>query len=209
LAQAACSWLRISEVGETVNILGTIQSRRARPSASFVASALALTASLASAPAHAAGKQGDIIQTDTVGVSLLTYDLDAKTTKTISDVANLSEFVGLHAYVVDRVRVGVNFQFSERLRPAPPPGRSTFQRFALLPQVGWNFYDPFFTALVFGIVPRTDGREHVNLTLQAVLGAAFPISDRVRWSGAGEVPWTYYDKHTLGVTALTGISIRL
>jgi hypothetical protein len=191
-----------------VNICDTTQSRRARHSASFVASALALTASLASAPAHGAGKQGDIIQTDTVGVSLLTYDLDAKTTKSISDVANLSEFVGLHAYVVDRVRVGVNFQFSERLWPAPPPGRS-FQRFALLPQVGWNFYDPFFTALVFGIAPRTDGREHVNLTLQGVLGAAFPISDRVRWSLAGEVPWTYYDKHTLGVTALTGISIRL
>jgi hypothetical protein len=192
-----------------VNLQGTIQSRRARHGVSLVASALAVAASFASVPAHAAGKQGDVIQTDTVGVSLLTYDLDAKTTKTIRDVANLSEFFGLHAYVVDRVRVGVNFQFSERLWPAPPPGGSSFQRFALLPQVGWNFYDPFFTALVFGIAPRTDGRQHVNLTLQGVLGAAFPISERVRWSVAGEVPWTYYDKHTLGVTALTGISIRL
>jgi hypothetical protein len=35
------------------------------------------------------------------------------------------------------------------------------------------------------------------------------VSSRVRWSFMGEVPWTYYDKHTIGVTALTGISIRL
>jgi hypothetical protein len=159
--------------------------------------------------AHAVGKQGDIIQTDTFGMSLLTYDLDAKTTKTVKDVVNLSEFVGLHAFVVDRVRVGMNLQFTERLWPALPPSKSRFQRFAMLPQVGWNFYDPFFTALVFGVAPRTDGRQHVNLTVQGVLGVGFPLSDRVRVSVAGEVPWTYYDKHTLGVTALTGLSFRL
>ena len=73
-----------------------------RPSASFVASALCAASLLVTSAAHAVGKQGDVIQTDTLGASLLTYDLDAKTTKTISDVFNLSEFVGLHAYVVDR-----------------------------------------------------------------------------------------------------------
>ncbi len=186
----------------------TIRSSVPRPSASFVASALCAASLLVTSAAHAVGKQGDVIQTDTLGASLLTYDLDAKTTKTISDVFNLSEFVGLHAYVVDRVRVGMNLQFSERIHPELPPGKSAFQRFAFLPQVGWNFYDPFFTALVFGVAPRTDGRQHVNLTLQGVLGVSFPITDRLRFSLAGEVPWTYYDKHTLGVTALTGISIR-
>jgi hypothetical protein len=181
---------------------------RSRPSLSFVAAPLLLLGVLWAPAAHAVGKQGDVIQTDTVGVSLLTYDLDAKTTKTVKDFVNLSEFVGLHAYVVDRVRVGMNLQFSERLWPTLPPSKSRFQRFALLPQVGWNFYDPFFTALVFGVAPRTDGRQHVNLTLQGVLGVSLPLSSRVRVSVAGEVPWTYYDKHTLGVTALTGISIR-
>lgn len=176
---------------------------------SGVAGLLAAAAALASAPAQAAGKQGDVIQTDTVGVSLVSYDLDKRTTKTVRDFVNLSEFVGLHAYVVDRVRVGVNFQFSERLWPTLPPPQSRLQRFALLPQVGWNFYDPFFSALVFGVAPRTDGRQHVNLTVQGVLGVGFPISERVRWSFAGEVPFTYYDKHALGFTALTGISIRL
>jgi hypothetical protein len=176
---------------------------------SFAAGALAALCTLSAASAYAVGKQGDIIQTDTIGSSLVTYDLDAKTTKTLRDVFNLSEFVGLHAYVVDRVRVGMNLQFSERVWPTLPPGKSRFQRFALLPQVGWNFYDPFFTALVFGVAPRTDGRQHVNLTVQGVLGVGFPLSSRVRLSFAGEVPWTYYDKHTLGFTALTGISIRL
>ncbi|HWZ88528.1 MAG TPA: hypothetical protein VNW92_06745 [Polyangiaceae bacterium] len=186
------------------------QARRARPSASFATALLAAAAcALLSPPAHATGTQGDVIQTDTIGVSLFTYDLDAKSTKTIADFVNLSEFVGLHAYVVDRVRVGMNLQFSERLWPDLPPGKSRFQRFALLPQVGWNFYDPFFTALVFGVAPRTDGRQHVNLTVQGVLGVGFPLSSRVRFSVAGEVPWTYYDKHTLGFTALTGIGIRL
>jgi hypothetical protein len=184
-------------------------ARSARPGVSLLVSALSAVLALGAAPAHATGKQGDIIQTDTVGSSLVTYDFDAKTTKTIRDVFNLSEFVGLHAYVVDRVRVGMNLQFSERVSPDLPPGKSRFQRFALLPQVGWNFYDPCFSALVFGVAPRTDGRQHVNLTVQWVLGVAFPLSSRVRWSVAGEVPFTYYDKHTLGFTALTGVSIRL
>ncbi len=184
-------------------------ARGARPGVSFVAGALALCCAFSARAAHAVGKQGDVIQTDTIGSSLVTYDLDAKTTKTIADVVNLSEFVGLHAYVVDRVRVGMNLQFTERLWPTLPPTKSRFQRFALLPQVGWNFYDPFFTALVFGVAPRTDGRQHVNLTVQGVLGVSLPLSGRVRLSVAGEVPWTYYDKHTVGFTALTGISIRL
>jgi hypothetical protein len=182
--------------------------RCARPSASFVSCVAFAACIFVVKPAHAVGKQGDVIQTDTLGASLWTYDLDAKTTKTISDVFNLSEFIGLHAYVVDRVRVGMNLQFSERVWPKLPPGKSSFQRFAFLPQVGWNFYDPFFTALVFGVAPRTDGRQHVNLTVQGVLGLSLPITDRLRWSLAGEVPWTYYDKHTLGFTALTGVSIR-
>jgi len=176
---------------------------------SLVACLLALLSALLSTPAYATGEQGDVIQTDAVGSSLVTYDLDAKTAKTVRDVFNVSEFVGLHGYVVDRVRVGMNLQFTERVWPALPPGKSRFKRFALLPQVGWNFCDPAFVALVFGIAPRTDGRQHLNLTLQGVLGIGFPLSRRVRLSVAGEVPWTYYDKHTLGFTALTGISVRL
>ena len=189
--------------------MSLLRSSSPRLSGSFVASTLCAASLLVTSAAYAVGKQGDVIQTDTVGASLYTYNLDTKTSTNIGDIFNLSEFVGLHAYVVDRVRVGMNLQFTERIHPELPPGKSAFQRFAFLPQVGWNFYDPLFTALVFGVAPRTDGRQHVNLTLQGILGVSLPLAGRFRLTLAGEVPWTYYDKHTLGVTALTGISIRL
>lgn len=158
--------------------------------------------------AHATGKKGDLIQTDTLGVSLLSRDLEAQRTRSVRDVVNLSEFVGLHRYVVDRVRLGANLQLSERLWPEPAKGER-IQRIAVLPQLGWNFYDPFFCALVFGFAPRTEGKVHLNLSLQAVLGVSLPISERVRFSIAGEVPWTFYDRELIGLTALTGIAIRL
>jgi hypothetical protein len=174
----------------------------------LAAVALALAAALFARPAQAAGKRGEVILTSSLGMTLVTRDLEHHTTRTVRDVVNLSEFVGLHGYVADRVRLGANLQLSERLWPEPAPG-SRIQRFAVLPQIGWNFYDPFFTALVFGFAPRTEGKEHLNLSLQAVLGASFPISKRVRFSLAGELPWTFYDRSLIGFTALTGISIRL
>jgi len=184
--------------------LPPISERFSKLAAAGVAAALLSVAG----SARAAGKQGEIIQTDTLGMSLLTHDLDHHTTRTVKDVVNLSEFVGLHGYVVDRVRLGANFQLTERLWPEPAPG-ARIQRFAVLPQIGWNFYDPFFTALVFGFAPRTEGKMQLNLSLQLVLGVSIPISNRVRWSLAGEVPWTFYDRQLIGVTALTGIAIRL
>lgn len=180
-------------------------SERVRKLAAGAAcAALALLAS----SAQAAGKRGEFIQTATLGMNLVTRDLDNHSTRTVRDVVNLSEFVGLHGYVVDRVRLGANLQLTERLWPDPSPG-SRIQRFAVLPQIGWNFYDPFFTALVFGFAPRTEGKAHLNLSLQAVLGISLPLSKRVRFSLAGEVPWTFYDRHLIGFTALTGIAIRL
>ena len=172
------------------------------------AAAIAVALLVVAGSARAAGKQGEFIQTDTLGMSLVTHDLDHGTTRTVKDVVNLSEFVGLHGYVVDRVRLGANLQLTERLWPEPPPG-GRIQRFAVLPQIGWNFYDPFFTALVFGFAPRTEGKWHLNLSVQAVLGVSIPLSKRVRLSVAGEVPYTFYDRHLVGVTALTGIAIRL
>jgi hypothetical protein len=164
---------------------------------------------LASGPAHALGKQGEVLQTDTLGASLVSHDYETKTTRNIGQLLNLSEFVGLHYYAVDELRLGVNLQFNERIFPAPPSHGSRLQRFAVLPQVGWNFYGPLFCALAAGVVPRVDGKEKLNLTLQGIFGVSLPLAGRVRLSLAGEVPWTYYDHNVLGVTALTGISIRL
>jgi len=169
---------------------------------------LLLSLLLVARSARAAGKRGEFIQTDTLGVNLLTRDLDKGTTRSVKDAVNLSEFVGLHGYVVDRVRLGANLQLSERLWPEPAPG-ARIQRFAILPQIGWNFWDPFFTALVFGVAPRTDAKARLNLSLQVVLGVSLPLTRRVRLSIAGEVPYTFYDRHLIGVTALAGVAIRL
>ena len=176
--------------------------------AGFAAFALACCLGLPSRSADAAGKRGELIQTDTLGMSLVTRDFDTHQTRSVHEAVNLSESVGLHGYVVDRVRLGANVQLSERIWPEPPPGRR-IQRFAVLPQIGWNFRDPLFAALVFGFAPRTDGQIHLNLSLQAVLGVSLPLSNRVRFSIAGEVPWTFYDRNLVGVTALTGVAIRL
>lgn len=159
--------------------------------------------------ALALGKQGELLQTDTLGASVVSHDYRTKTTKNISQLFNLSEFIGLHYYAMDQLRFGMNVQFNERIFPAPPAHGSRWQRFALLPQVGWNFYGPLFCALVAGVVPRVDGKEKLNLTLQGIFGVSLPLAGRVRMSVAGEVPWTYYDHNVIGVTALTGIAIRL
>jgi hypothetical protein len=174
----------------------------------LAAGALTAALVLSAASAEAAGKRGEFILTGTLGMNLLTRDLDQHTTRSVKDVVNLSEYVGLHGYVVDRVRLGVNLQLTERLWPEPAPG-ARIQRFAILPQVGWNFYDPFFTALVFGFAPRNEGEAHLNLSLHAVLGVSLPLSKRVRFSLAGQVPWTFYDRNLLSISVLTGIAIRL
>ena len=159
--------------------------------------------------AMAVGEQGDWIQTDTLGMNVVSHNFDSGTTTSVADAANLSEFIGLHYYLVDRVRVGMNFQFTERIAPSVPSGQSAFQTFALLPQIGWNFADPFFAALVLTIAPRTAGGDNFDLGLQGVLGVGFPIAPRVRGSVALEVPWNFKIHQTLGLTPLLGISIRL
>ena len=157
---------------------------------------------------HAA-QTGDFVQTDNLGMNLITRNFSNDTTKTIANAANLIEFVGLHGYVSDTVRLGLVLQFSERITPAPPEGASRLQTFALLPQVGWVFWDPFYTALVFTYAPRTDGIARTTLGLQGVFGATIPISERIKANLALEVPWNFHPAETLGLTPLAGIAILL
>jgi hypothetical protein len=157
----------------------------------------------------AVGKQGDFIQTDTLGMSMATYDLTSRTTKSVADATNLSEFVGLHLYVLDRLRMGMNFQLTEQLAPIPPANESRFRSYAFLPQVGLHFYDPFFAALVYKIAPRTNGQTRLDMAIQGLLGVGFPVSPRMRVNFAVEVPFAFYIHRTLGLTLLGGISIRL
>jgi hypothetical protein len=174
--------------------------------ATFVA--LVALALVCASKASAAPKQGEFLQTDTLGVSLVSRDLTAQTTKTVSDATNLSEYVGLHYYAVDRVRFGMNVQLTERLTPPPAYPQTRLQRFAFLPQIGWNFYDPFFAALVLVFAPRSDGQAKLTLGVNALVGVSIHLSKVVSLSGAVEVPYTYYRHQSFGLTGLAGVAFR-
>jgi len=161
------------------------------------------------ARAHAAPKKGDGLQTDSLSMLLVNRDYTAHRTTSLKDAVNLSGVVGLHYYFIDRVRIGMGLQWTERLWPTPPPESSRWQRFAFMPQIGWSFYDPFFTALLFSYAPRTQGRAQPDLAVIGALGAAFPITKRMKFSLAVEVPYAFHYHRTLGLVGLTGVSFRL
>lgn len=182
---------------------------RANPLEWLLRAALVLALFSATVDAHAAPKRGDVLQTDSLSMLLASHDYTTGTNTTLRNAVNLSGNVGLHYYFVDRVRIGMNLQLTERLWPEPPAGSSRFQRFALMPQLGWSFCDPFYTALIFSYAPRTLGRATPDLAVLAALGAAFPISRRVKLGIALEVPFAFLHHRTLGLVAVTGMSLRL
>jgi hypothetical protein len=170
---------------------------------------LALALSSVTMVAHAGPKRGDGLQTDNFSMLLASRDYTTHTNTTLKNVVNLSGNVGLHYYFVDRVRAGLSLQLTERLWPEPPAGSSRFQRFALMPQLGWSFYDPFYTALIFSYAPRTQGRAIADLAVLVALGASFPVTERMKFTVALEVPYAFLHHRTVGLVALTGVSFRL
>jgi len=170
---------------------------------------LALFAFGLSRPALAAPRRGEGLQTDGLSTSLVNRDFTDKKTASLATAFNLSEVVGLHYYVVDRVRVGMSMQVSERIVPEPEPGSSRLQRIAFMPQVGYNFSELFFTAVLFSYAPRTRGRAIPDLSLTGVLGAGVRLADGVRFSVALEAPWAFHYHQTLGVVVYSGLGFRL
>jgi hypothetical protein len=183
-------------------------SRNSPRAAWLLRVASALVASGITLSAQAGPKRGDVLQTDSLSMLLVSHDYTTNTNSSIRNVVNLSVNVGLHYYFVDRVRFGMNLQFTERLWPEPPAGSSRFQRFALMPQLGWSFYDPFYMALIFSYAPRTQGGAVPDMAVLAALGATFPITERMKLSVALDVPFAFLHHYTLGLVALTGVSFR-
>ncbi len=171
----------------------------------FRAFALVFALSLSARATH----QGDFVQTDSLGTNLFTRDLEEHRTTTIGDAFNLSEYMGIHYYVVDRVRLGMTFQWTQRITPEPPEGESRFQRLAFLPQIGWNFCDPFYVAVIYGVAPYTRGRSRLEMTIEGAFGMSLPLSERLRFSLAAVVPRAFYAGETIGLTAISGLSFRL
>jgi hypothetical protein len=169
---------------------------------------LALTEAI-SPPALGAPRQGEGLQNDGLSTSLVNRDFSDGTTSSLATVFNLSEVVGLHYYFADRVRLGMNMQFTERVTPEPEPGSSRLQRIAFMPQLGFNFSDPFYAACAVSYAPRTRGRAIPDLALLGIFGAGFPLGEGVRFSVALEVPWAFRYHQTLGVVVYSGLGFRL
>ena len=149
-----------------------------------------------------------IVQTDTLGMNVVAWNLSKGTTTTVADAQVLSQFVGAHYYVWKDVRLGMNLQFGEQLAPQVSAG-SPFRIFALLPQVGWNAWGPFFVAGTLTIMPFTNGAWSWTLGVQAVGGAAWEVAKGIKLSAAVEIPYNFYPAQTLGITPLLGASFRL
>lgn len=188
-------------------MLRSVPYQRAR--AWLVRVGVSLAFSLCTASAYAGPKQGDVLQTDSLSMLLFSHDYTTGTNSSIRNAVNLSANVGLHYYFVDRVRVGTTVQFTERLWPAPEAGSSRFQRFALMPQLGWSFYDPFYTAAIFSYAPRTQGRARPDLAVLGALGISLPLTKRMKFTFALEGSYAFLQHRTLGLIALTGVSFRL
>lgn len=157
---------------------------------------------------YAAGKAGDLVQTDMIGTNIFTNNLDTGKNMTISDKFGLSEFVGLHYYFWDEVRLGMAFQFTEAISPSPA-NNNWFTTFALLPQVGWNFLKPFFAQLTVAVPLRANGKDQVDFGLQGVFGASFPVADGISATLALEIPVYLALEHTIGITPLAGLGFKL
>jgi hypothetical protein len=161
-----------------------------------------------SRPARAA-ETGEVIQVENIGVPLYSHNLDAGTTTSIADHLPISEFLGAHYFVTDTLRVGLNFQFTELFAGNPPAGGDRFTTFALLPQVGWNFYRRLFVAGVFSYAPRADGQTRLDLGVQAVFGGSIPLTPYASVGLAIEVPYNFHIAATIGITPLAGLTYRL
>jgi hypothetical protein len=168
--------------------------------------AMAVVAGLLGSVA-AGAEQGEIVQTDNLGMNLVTWNRTKHTTTTVADAQVLSEFVGIQYYFAKDFRLGLTLQFSEQLNPEPTKG-DRFRTFALLPQVGWT-QGPFFVAGIFTFALRSGGTGQATLGFQLLAGGAVPLSERIKLSLAIEIPYNVYPDQTIGITPLIGLSIRL
>jgi len=177
-----------------------------------IITSIVAVASLLFASQAFAAEKGDVVQADNLGMNMVQWNLTKGTHTTVSDQQALSEFTGLHYYISDTVRLGAMLQFTEVLNPTPSYDR--FSKFAVLPQVGWNFWGPFYAAGILTLAPRTNGGNNFVMGAQGLVGAAVPVCNRVKLNAALEVPWDFYNatgknQQTIGLTPLVGVSIKL
>lgn len=184
---------------------GPGSSGRALVLATLTACALLLDAGrVAASP-----KRGEWFETSVLSSTVASRDFDTRSTTTWRNQVNLAGAIGLHYYFVDAVRFGTSVQYTERIWPEPQPSSSRFQRFAIMPQLAWNFWDPFYVSTLFNYAPRTRGKALTDMSVSLMLGASAPLSKRVRLGVSVEAPYAFYYHRALSLVALTGISVLL
>jgi len=172
-------------------------------------SLIVLGAALLSARSVSAAEAGDVVQVTNVGVPLYVHNFDTGKNTSVGDKLSISEFLGAHYFITDRIRVGMMVQLTEQFSGDLAKGSDRWTTFALLPQVGWHFYRRFFVAGVFTYAPRSGGKDQLDLGVQAVFGGSLPITDCASFGYALEVPYNFHVARTIGITPLVGLSYRL
>lgn len=166
-------------------------------------------ATLSLAKIAAAAEAGEVVQVDNIGVPLYAHNFDTGKDTGIGDKLSIAEFLGAHYFVTDRVRVGAMVQVTEQFSGPLAKGADRWTTFALLPQVGWYFYDRFFVAGVFTYAPRSGGKDQLDLGVQAVVGGSLAITPSASFGYALEVPYNFHVARTVGITPLVGLSYKL
>ncbi len=156
-----------------------------------------------------AREAGDVIVVDNFGVPLYTHNFDTGKDVGVGDKLLVSEFLGAHYFVTQRIRLGMMFQWTEQYTGALAPGADHFTTFALLPQIGWNIYDHFSAAAIFTYSARAAGKDTYDLGVQALLGYGLPITKNASFNVALEVPYNFRLARTLGMTPLLGLTVQL
>jgi hypothetical protein len=169
----------------------------------------AASAWLALAAPALAREAGDVVVADNLGVPLYTHNFDTGKDVGVGDKLLISEFIGAHYFVTSTVRVGMMVQWTEQYTGPVAPGADHFTTFALLPQVGWNFYDHLSAAAIFTYAGRAGGKDQFDLGIQGLIGYSPPITRSASLNLALEIPYNFYLSRTIGVTPLVGLTIAL
>jgi hypothetical protein len=173
--------------------------------------ALPLAAILAlGATAHAA-EPGDVSFPFMLGTNVYTHrfgvDGYSATDTTIANSFQLSEFPGAGVFVLPRLRLGLNFQFTEAI--TNPPAASAFTVFGLLPQINYNFWGPLTASLVPSFYARLAGQNQFGFAVQGVFSAALPLGRGFSGVLALEIPVYVTPYVSIGFTPLIGFSYHL
>ena len=179
--------------------------QRARLATSLLALILAQNARAAEA--------GDVTIPFSLGTNVYTHQFagegkEAKDT-TLNNSFQLSAFPGVGYFVTDRLRLGLNLQFTAVVREPAKPLPSRYATFGVLPQVNYNVWGPWTVSLVPSFYFRLQGISQYGFALQGVVTYALPLADNFAATASLEVPYYFTPYRTIGITPLIGVVYRL